>query len=231
MLIAHIIVYGRKDRYLKQWIEIGHIDEAGYEEYRGTGVVRQYVGVLHERQTLLAERLTEVLRHRGRLGPLALHATEESLEMRRVFLLLTAPANVEGMEEIVPEVFAGTDGERTPLALGQRIEKMLLLSSTIELTTLLAFDKIQMYLSVVIGQLALASMPVESGKGAQQQNDPAPRSIGEGNGLVPQTDDNGKVTEEIPHVAGQAIEHTANGSLMVGETSHLTVGGVAEIGQ
>ena len=160
MTVPHVEIDGSEDRYLKERIEVRHVDETGDEEHRGTGVVRQDVGVLHQWQALLSEGLTEVLRHLGSIGPVELDLAEEALEHGGVLLLLTAPANVEGVEDVVPEVFASAHGEGSPLLFGHGVEEILLLVGAVELATLLALDEIEVNLTIVVGQLALTGMPI-----------------------------------------------------------------------
>ena len=59
MAVLHVVVDSCKNCNLEEGIEVGEVDETGDEEHRGAGVVRQDVGVLHQRQTLHAESLTE----------------------------------------------------------------------------------------------------------------------------------------------------------------------------
>lgn len=74
-------------------------------------------------------------------------------------------------------------------------------------------------------------MPVETGIGTEQETTNAPMHLSERYILVPHAQGNGQIAEEIPHVAGKAVEHSADERLMVGQACHLPVGRVTEVGQ
>ena len=48
---------------------------------------------------------------------------------------------------------------------------------------------------------------------------------------MPHAQGDGQIAEEEPDVAGEAVEHAAHEGLMIGQTGHLAVSGVAEVGQ
>ena len=49
--------------------------------------------------------------------------------------------------------------------------------------------------------------------------------------LVPQTEHNRPIDNEEPHIARETVEHSSDKGLLARESRHLSVGGVAEVGE
>ena len=95
------------------------------------------------------------------------------------------------MECVVPEISLVANGERPPLAFRHGVEYALLLLGAVQLAAFLALDEIEVYLAVVVGQLTLACVPVESGVAAKHKAPEGPEVHAlERQQLVPQTQGN-----------------------------------------
>ena len=58
-----------------------------------------------------------------------------------------------------------------------------------------------------------------------------PRAVGEGYCLVHEPVGEGCIDAEEPHIAREAVEHTSDECFLPREPGHLSVGGVAEVGE
>ena len=75
-----------------------------------------------------------------------------------------------------------------------------------------------MNLTVVVGKTALDGMAAEAGNDAECPDLPAP--------LRHQTEGDGEVDADKPEVAGSAIQDSAQGTFLVGESCQLTVAAI-----
>ena len=88
-----------------------------------------------------------------------------------------------------------------------------------------------MYLTIVVGQRTLTGVTDKTCKGTERKAPRAPLHICARDVLIPQTEHDGQIDGKEPYVARETVEHTSDEGLLTRETRHLTVGGVAEIGE
>ena len=69
--------------------------------------------------------------------------------------------------------------------LRKTVEYLFLLGIAGQLASFLTLQEIQVYLSVIVGQLALTRMPIETGEGSEQEAPDAPVHRCERDRLVP----------------------------------------------
>ena len=103
VFVFHIVIECCQNGHLKKRVNPWQVNDACHVKYRSTGVMRQDIRVLHQWQTSLAERLTEIVRHISGIGVLRLHLTEEVLEVGCCLLLLFTPALIEIVKNVFPE--------------------------------------------------------------------------------------------------------------------------------
>ena len=99
MFIVHIIEYNHHYCKLKYWINPREIDKTtGKKNYRAP-VVREEIGVFHQRQTALAEVITKFLRHIVETSVTVDEVSLECLESRSHAFLCSAVFSIVGEEE------------------------------------------------------------------------------------------------------------------------------------
>ena len=167
MTVAHIVVEGGEDSDFKKRIEPGLVDEAGDEHHGGTGVVGQRIGHPHQGEALTAELFSQRSGDVGCIGIILPYLSKEPLELGRDFLLFAAPAQIEKVESVVPKMAVGPYGERSPLPFWHIVDETLLGGRAVQFAAFLAFQEEEVNLAVVVGQLALARMPIETGVGTE----------------------------------------------------------------
>ncbi len=116
-----------------------------------------------------------------------------------------------------------------PLVLGQAVVDGTLLCVAIKFGALLTLQEEEVYLAVVVGKGALRRVTQEAYHDAENPDAYAPRFIGIWYGLRLESETQGDINKDEPHVLGKAVKGTSQQRAVVGKPRQLSVGGVAEV--
>ena len=96
-----------------------------------------------------------------------------------------------------------------------------------------AFDEVEMHVAVVVGEATLHGVGMKSDIIEEGEDPKAPlRTLAPArhDGLRHETNGNGHVDGDEPHIAGETVEDASPQRLLTGHAGELSVGGVIEIG-
>jgi hypothetical protein len=107
----------------------------------------------------------------------------------------------------------------------------LLLHIVIKLRAIFPFEEEEMNLTVIVSHHALGRMAQKSCQSRQTPYPDAPLDVCSGNQLPLHAKTQGNIDGDKPYIPGCSVEHTTHQCLLTGQTRHLPIGRIAEIGK